>query len=182
MHWMDILTLMVMGFGTFAGYKRGLVLEATDWLIGGVAGLIAFRGFRPFGAFVHRIVKSWPQETAESVCFWFLLLFAGLMILSAGLHIDRATREYDRIPPHVRAGGGTFLAFFKCLVISSLLSAYLPYSDGLAAAEKLAVRRSASAKALRGLSAPIGVIVAIITPEDIAQKYRDAVNPPRPLP
>lgn len=174
---MDIVTLMVIGFGTYAGYKRGLVLEFGDWLIGGVAGLIAFRGFRPLGAFVHRILKSWPETYCERLSFWFLLMFFGLMIFSAALHVDRATREYDRIPPNVRNGGGTFLAFFKSLVIASLLAAYLPYSDGLATAEKIALRRSASAKALRGLAAPIGVIVAIITPDDIAQKFRDATDP-----
>lgn len=174
---MDIVTLMIIGFGTAAGYKRGLVLEATDWLIGGIAGLAAFRGFRPFGAFLHRMIKGWPINYCESIGFWILLLFFGVLILSAGLHVDRATREYDRIPPEVRNYGGAVSAFLKCLVICCVLCAYLPYSDGLAAAEKAALKRSASATALKSLAAPVGVLVAIIAPDDIAQKFRSATAP-----
>lgn len=167
---------MVLGFGTAAGYKRGVVLEITDWAIGMIAGLIAFRGFRPFGAFIHRMIKGWPEPTAANIGFWFLLLFFGIMILSAGLHIDRAAREQDRVPPEVRKYGGLAVAFVKCLVIASLLCAYLPYSDGLTVAEKNAVHKAGSSQMLRGLSAPIGVLVNVIAPDDIAQKYKEAVK------
>jgi hypothetical protein len=177
---MDIVTLMIIGFGTAAGYKRGLILEITDWLIGGIAGLIAFRGFRPLAGFMHRLIKGWPVEYCERAGFWFLLLFFGIMILSLGLHIDRATREYDRIPPEVRNYGGAFSAFFKTLVICSLLCAYLPYSDGLAAAEKTALRRSTAATTLKALGPPVGVLVGIVTPEDIANKYRKAISSTAP--
>jgi len=173
---MDIVALMIVGFGTAAGWKRGLVLEISDWGIGLVAGLIAFRGFRPLGSFLHRLIKGWPQDTCESVGFWFLLLFFGVMVLSLGLHVDRATREFDRIPKTVRDYGGAIFAFFKCLVVSSLLCAYLPYSDGLAAAEKKALRNSTASTVLKGLRAPIGVLVRVIAPEDIAKKYDDAVS------
>lgn len=173
---MDVITLMVLGFGTAAGYKRGLILEMTDWSIGLFAGAISLRGFRPFGGFIHRMIPGWPPSTCDSVAFWFLLLFFGIMILSAGLHIDRATREYDRIPPEVRNYGGTAVAFFKCLIIASLLCAYLPYSDGITSAERSGVKKSASAQALRGLSAPIGTLVSVVAPEDIAKKYREAVK------
>lgn len=173
---MDVITLMVLGFGTAAGYKRGLILEMTDWSIGLFAGLVSLRGFRAFGGFIHRMIPGWPAPTCESVAFWFLLLFFGVMILSAGLHIDRVTREYDRIPPEVRNYGGMSVAFVKCLVIASLLCAYLPYSDGITTAERSGVKASASAKTLRGLSAPIGTLVSVIAPADIAQKYRDAVK------
>ena len=173
---MDIVTLLIIGFGTYAGYKRGLVLEATDWLIGGVGGLIAFRGFRPLGAFMHRWIKGWSVESCESVGFWFLMLTFGLLILSAGLHVDRATREFDRIPAEIRNFGGAASAFLKCLVISCLLCAYLPSSDGLATAEKKALRASMASRVLRGLSAPVGVLVSVITPEDIAKKYKEAVS------
>lgn len=176
MHWIDIICLMVLGFGTYAGYKRGLVLEMTDWSIGLVAGLIAFRGFRPFGGFVHRMIPGWPEPTSQSISFWFLLLFFGIMVLSAGLHVDRATREGDRIPPEVRNYGGTLVAFVKCLVICSLLCAYLPYADGLTNAEKQGVRRAPSSSLFRSLSAPIGVLVSVIAPDDIAKKYREAVK------
>ena len=176
MHWIDIICLMVIGFGSAAAYKRGLVLEMTDWTIGLVAGLAAFRGFRPFGGFIHRMIPGWPEPTSQSIAFWFLLLFVGIMVLSAGLHIDRATREYDRIPPEVRNYGGLAVGFVKCLVIASLLCAYLPYSDGLTSAEKNGVRRAMSAGVLRSLSAPINVIVSIVAPDDIARKYREAVK------
>lgn len=167
---------MVLGFGTYAGYKRGMVLEMTDWSIGLIAGLIAFRGFRPFGAFIHRMIPGWPEPTAQSIGFWFLLLFFGIMILSAGLHVDRATREGDRIPPEIRNYGGLAVAFVKCLIICSLLCAYLPYADGLTQAEKQGVRRAPSSALFRGLSSPIGVIVSVVAPEDIAKKYREAVK------
>ena len=173
---MDVITLMVLGFGTAAGYKRGLILEITDWCIGLFAGAISLRGFRALGGFLHRMIPGWPVHTCESVGFWFLLLFVGVMILSAGLHIDRATREYDRIPPEVRNYGGMSVSFVKCLIIASLLCAYLPYSDGITSAERSGVRASASAKTLRGLSAPIGVLVSVVAPDDIAQKYREAVK------
>lgn len=176
MHWIDIITLMVLGFGTAAGYKRGLILEMTDWSIGMFAGLVAFRGFRPFGGFIHRMIKGWPEPVAQKIAFWFLLLFFGIMILSAGLHIDRATREQDRIPPEIRKYGGLSVAFVKCLVIASLLCAYLPYSDGLTSAEKSGVRKAGSSQVLKSLAAPIGVLVTVIAPDDIAQQYKDAVK------
>ncbi len=167
---------MVIGFGTYAGYKRGLVLEITDWVIGLVAGLVAFRGFRPFGGFIHRMIPGWPEPTSQSIAFWFLLLFCGIMILSGGLHVDRATRENDRIPPELRNYGGLAVAFVKCLLICSLLCAYLPYADGLTNSEKQGVRRAPSSGIFRGLSGPIGGLVGIIAPDDIAKKYRDAVK------
>ena len=176
MHWIDIICLMVIGFGTAAGYKRGLVLEITDWVIGIVAGLIAFRGFRPFGSFIHRMIPGWPEPTAQSIGFWFLMIFFGIMILSLGLHIDRAAREDDRLPVEIRDYGGTVVAFVKCLIIASLLCAYLPYSDGLTNSERQGVRRAMSSGILRGLSAPIGVLVSLVTPADISQKYREAVK------
>lgn len=176
MHWIDIICLMVIGFGTAAGYKRGLVLEVTDWCIGIIAGLIAFRGFRPFGAFIHRMIPGWPEPTAQSIGFWFLLLFFGIMVLSLGLHIDRAARENDNLPPEVRNYGGTVVAFVKCVIIASLLCAYLPYSDGLTNSERQGVRRAMSSVALRGLSAPVGVIVSLVTPADIAQKFRESTK------
>lgn len=167
---------MVLGFGTAAGYKRGMILEMTDWAIGLIGGLVAFRGFRPFGGFIHRMIPGWPEPTSQSIAFWFLLLFFGIMILSAGLHIDRATREQDRIPPEVRNYGGLVVAFVKCLIICSLLCAYLPYADGLTQSEKQGVRRALSSGIFRSLSAPINVLVSVIAPDDIAQKYRDATK------
>jgi len=173
---MDVITLMVLGFGTAAGYKRGLVLEITDWCIGLFAGAISLRGYRAFGGFTHRMIPGWTANGCDSLGFWFLLLFFGIMILSAGLHIDRTTREYDRIPPEVRNYGGMAVAFVKCLIIASLLCAYLPYSDGITSAERSGVKASATAQALRGLSAPIGTLVSMVAPEDIAKKYREAVK------
>jgi hypothetical protein len=174
---MDILTLMIMGFGTYIGYKRGLMLELTDWCIMIFAGLVAFRGFRPFGSFMKRVLfKEWSQSSVENIAFWMLLMIFGIAILTAGLHIDRATREFDRIPPEVRNYGGMVTAFFKCLVICCLLAAYLPHNKGLAEAEKIALRGAASTRALHAMSGPVTVLVAIVTPEDIAAKFRKAIR------
>lgn len=176
MHWMDVITLMIMGFGTYIGYKRGLVLELTDWCIGLIAGTIAFRGFRPFGNFVHRILKEWPLETCENLAFWFLLMVFGLVIVTAGLHADRATREFDRIPPEIRAYGGAVVAFFKCLTICCLIAGYLPTTKGLASPEKLALSKAASTTALKTLGGPVVLLVSMVAPEDIAEKFRKSIE------
>lgn len=175
---MDVITLMIMGFGTYIGYKRGLILEMTDCCIGLFAGLVAFRGFRPFAGFLHRMpyLKEWQVPTLESISFWFLLLVFGIAILTAGLHLDRATREFDRIPSDVRGYGGGCVAFFKCLVICCLLAAYLPQSKGLATAERIQLNRAASTVALKNISAPVSVLVSIIAPEDIAAQFKKAVS------
>lgn len=176
MHWLDLVVVMVIGFGTYAGYKRGLVLELTDWAMMIFASLVAFRGFRPLAGFLHRMIPAWPLPNCESIAFWFLMLFFGIAILTVGLHIDRATREFDRIPPEVRAYGGTSVAFFKTIVISCVLAAVLPLSGGLAPAEKRAVKKSASATLLRGISAPVTAVVAVITPADLAKKFSDSLR------
>lgn len=173
---MDVITLLIMGFGTYVGYKRGLVLELTDWCVGLFAGMIAFRGFRPFGGFIHRILKEWPLETCENLAFWFLLMTFGLIIVTAGLHADRSTREFDRIPPEIRSYGGMTVAFFKCLTISCLLAAYLPTTKGLAAPEKIALNKAASTRALKSMSGPVSVLVSLVAPQDIAEKFRKAVR------
>lgn len=176
MHWLDVLVMMLIGFGTYAGYKRGLVLELTDWAIMIFASLAAFRGFRPLAGFMHRMFPGWTLPYCESIAFWILMLFFGLAILSAGLHIDRATREFDRIPPEARAYGGTGVAFFKTIVLSCLMAAMLPMSSGLAPAEKRAVKKSASAGLLRGISAPVTAVVSVITPADLAKKFSDSLR------
>lgn len=175
-HWLDILVVIVMGFGTYIGSKRGLMLELTDWCIMIFASLAAFRGFRPLGAFLHRMIPAWPLPNCETIAFWFLLLVVGVGVLTVGLHADRATREFDRIPPEVRQYGGLTVAFFKCLVLACVLAATLPYSSGLSSAEKKAAKKSASATALRSVSGPVALIVGIVTPEDYAKKFRDALR------
>lgn len=173
---MDVITLMILGFGTYIATRRGLVLELTDCCIMMFAGLVAFRGFRMVGSFIHRVAPGFALSTSESIAFWGLLLVFGLMILTAGLHVDRATREFDRIPPEVRFYGGGCVGFFKCLVIAILLSAALPQSKGLAEAERLALNKASSTQALHAMSSPVGVMVSIIAPDDIADKFRKAVR------
>lgn len=170
---MDILVLLVMGLGTFIGYKRGLVHEVTDCLIGVIGGFIAFRGFRPFGGFVLRMAPGWGEDASMRFGFWFLFLVFGIAILTAGLHIDRATREFDRIPPEVRNYGGGLIAFFKCLVISILLAVYLPTADGISPSERAIIKRSAASTGLRVLSAPVGALMGVLCPADIAKRFNE---------
>ncbi len=165
---------MIIGFGTYIGTKRGLVLELTDWTVMIVAGVVAFRGFRPLGDFLHRMIKAWPQENCETIAFWFLLLLAGLAILTGGLHLDRQTREFDRIPPEIRQYGGGLVAFAKSLTIACLVAVLLPFASGLTVAEAKSARRSAGATAMRALGTPVGVFVGIVCPSDLAEKWRKA--------
>lgn len=173
-HWLDIVVVMIIGFGTYIGTKRGLVLELTDWTVMILAGIVAFRGFRPLGEFLNRMIKAWPLENCETIAFWFLLLFVGLAILTAGLHLDRQTREFDRIPPEIRNYGGGFVALSKSLTIACLVAVLLPYASGLTMAEAKSARRSAGATAMRALGTPVGVLVGIVCPSDLAEKWRKA--------
>jgi hypothetical protein len=173
---MDGLTFLIIGIGTYIGYKRGLVLEVTDWFIGFVAGFAAFRGFRPLGKTIFRFAPGWGEDGSMSVAFWFLLVFVGVAVLTAGLHIDRSTREFDRIPPEVRNYGGLVSAFVKSIVLCVLLAVYLPMSDGLAEAEKASLKRSGSATALRNISPPVAAIMGVIAPRDLAEKFQKAAS------
>lgn len=174
MHWLDLVILMIIVFGTYIGSKRGLILELTDWTILVLGGIIAFRGFRPLGAFMHRMVKAWPPENCETMAFWFLILFGGLAILTGGLHLDRQTREFDRIPPEIRRYGGGIVAFGKSLTIACLVAVLLPFAGGLTVSEAKSARKSAGATAMRALATPVGVVVGIICPNDLAEKFRKA--------
>ena len=165
---------MIIVFGTYAGTKRGLILELTDWTIMIIGGIFAFRGYRPLAGFLHRMIKAWPPENCETIAFWFLVLFGGLAILTGGLHLDRQTREFDRIPPEIRRYGGGIVSFGKSLTIACLVAMLLPSAGGLTASEAKAARKSASAAAMRALSTPVGVIVAVICPSDLAEKFRKA--------
>src|SRR5882757_8232619 len=97
--WANFFLLLVLGGITFAGYKRGLVHEITDWVSLFGAALLSYRLYRPIGSAMHAsIFNGWTESATFNCAFWMLFAPTALVLLSIGLHLDRVSKEEQRFP------------------------------------------------------------------------------------
>ena len=177
MHWSDIFILGVIIGGTYVGTKRGLVLETTDWLMIVLGGTVAFRGYRPLAkALKAGVLAGWSKGAIEWLTFLFFLVPALVGILSLGLHLDRITKEQDRLPPEVRTYGGGVVAFAKYIVLMCIFVGWMPTTGGLSAPDAADFRKGAMVNVMRNLNAPAAGVVRVVAPSDMADKFINEMN------
>jgi hypothetical protein len=171
-HWIDVVLLLLIGGLTYAGYKRGLVVEVFDWIMLIVASTLTLRSYRIVaGAMRSAVLKGWDKDASEMVFFWLIFLPLCIVVITMGLHLDRVTREEDRIPEQIRNAGGGLVAFFKSLVLGCLLVAWLPTTHMLADSEKADFRHAAGTNIMRGLDGPVSGLIELAAPSDLAQPF-----------
>jgi membrane protein required for colicin V production len=93
LNWIDLLIIVVLALGAFAGFTQGLIRYALSWVVILVAFIIAAQLKGP----VNDALSFWDAFTPEVREFWiFIVLFVGLVI--AGWFIVRAFYRTTRLP------------------------------------------------------------------------------------
>lgn len=170
--WADLLLIIVIGGITYAGFKRGMVHELTDWAVIIGAGTFAMRLCRVLGGALHNgPFHGWSESATYKLAFWLLFIPAALGILSLGLHLDRITREQERFPEAVRNYVGVVLAFVKAMVLASLFVVWVPSSDTLTPAETRNFHRSPMVNFVRAANPLVRALVSVACPSDLAAKF-----------
>ena len=179
MHWADIFIIGVIGGGVYLGAYRGLVLELTDWLFCLGSATVGFRLYGWLGdALKSSFLRSWSDEWIYGVSWVFFALPTFIMILSAGLHVDRITKEQDRIPPEVRKYAGGFVALFKYVVMLGIWIGFMNGSTLMTDGELAQFRKAGMVTMMRTMNSVGVVMVRISAPQVMADKYIKNMNRP----
>lgn len=170
--WADLLLIILIAGITFAGFKRGMIHELTDWVVIIGAGTLGMRLCRPIGTALHNgPFNGWSEAATFKLAFWLIFIPTALGLLSLGLHIDRVTREQERFPEAVRNYVGLVLAFVKSMVLASLFVVWVPNSDTLTPAETREFHRSPMVNFVRAANPLVRALVAVACPSDLAAKF-----------
>jgi len=170
--WADLLLIILIGGITFAGYKRGMIHELTDWVVIVGAGTIGMRGCRVIGDALHNgPFAGWSVTATYKLAFWLLFIPVGIILLSLGLHLDRVTREQERFPEAVRSYVGLVLAFVKAMVLASLFVVWVPNSNTLTPAETRSFHKAPMVNFVRAANPLVRALVAVACPSDLAAKF-----------
>ncbi len=93
LNWIDLIIVLILALGAFAGFTQGLIRYALSW----VAILVAFIVAAQLKGPVNDALSFWDAFTPDVREFWiFMVLFVGLVI--AGWFIVRAIYRTTRLP------------------------------------------------------------------------------------
>ena len=170
--WADLLLIIVIAGLTFAGFKRGMVHELTDWVVIIGAGTLGMRGCRIIGTALHNgPFAGWSESATFKLAFWMIFIPVALGLLSLGLHLDRVTREQERFPEAVRNYVGVVLAFFKSMVLASLIVVWIPNSNTMTPVETRSFHRAPMVNFVRLANPMVTALVYVTCPSDLAAKF-----------
>ena len=177
MHWADIFLVGLVFGGTYLGGYRGLVLEVTDWLMLLGSAFMGYRLYRWLGGALHAsFLKGWGEDWVYGFAFLFFALPTFILILSLGLHLDRVTKEQDRLPPELRKYGGGLVAVVKYVVLSGLWVGFMNGSTLMTDSELGTFRKAGVVSAMRNMNGLGVIMVRIAAPSDIADKFIKNMN------
>lgn len=129
MTWVDGLLLFLVAVVTYAGMRRGIVLELFDCIIFLIACTVAFATYRWLASLLGFIPAT--SNTRCGLAFTLMLAASGTPLAFLAQIIDR---EYShQIVKAVREVGGLMIGFFKSWVLAwmfLLLIASLPLNGG----------------------------------------------------
>lgn len=93
LNWIDLIIVLILALGAFAGFTQGLIRYALSW----VAILVAFIVAAQLKGPVDGALSFWDAFSPEVREFWiFIALFVGLVI--AGWFVVRAFYGTTRLP------------------------------------------------------------------------------------
>jgi len=177
LHWADIFIIGVIGGGVYLGAYRGLIMEVTDWLFCLGAATMGFRFYGWLGdALKASFLRSWTDDWIYLVSWIFFAIPTFLMILSAGLHFDRVTKEQDRIPPEVRKYAGGCVALVKYVVMLGIWIGFMNGSTLMTDGELAQFRKAGMVSMMRGMDSLGVMMVRIAAPPAMADKFVKNMN------
>ena len=170
--WADVVLLILLVGVTYAGYKRGLINELTDWAVIILGGTIAMRLCRPLGNALHGgPFAGWTESATYKLAFWIVFFPLFLGILSLGLHLDRVSKEQERIPEQMRAYPGLILAFVKAMTLASLFVTWVATSGTLTPTETREFHKSPMVNFVRAANPLVMGLVYVACPSDMAARF-----------
>lgn len=172
MVWADlVLAGAILGM-SYAGFKRGLIQELFDLLTLGLSFGLALRLYRPLGEWFHSgFFSGWSEEWCLRLAFMFLWVPLVIGLMSLGFHVDRVTKENERLPEAVQEYGGGMLAIVKSIILAVMFVAWLNQSDMMLERERPAFRRAPVVQLVRGLNSLVKPVVYLVYPTDMARDF-----------
>jgi uncharacterized membrane protein required for colicin V production len=126
--WVDLVIILVLAAGVFAGFTQGMI----SYVLNAIAVVVAFILASQLKGPIHDLLGFWTMFTAEGrELLIFILLFVGFVV--AGWFIIRATYRRTRLPVAKQVdeiGGAIFGLIFAALVISFQLVVYDSFFKG----------------------------------------------------
>jgi len=126
--WVDLVIILALAAGVFAGFTQGMISYVLNALVVVVAFILAAQLKEP----MINLLGFWTMFTPEGrELLVFILLFVGLVV--AGWFIVRATYRRTRLPVAKQIdeiGGAIFGLIFAALVISFQLVVYDSFFRG----------------------------------------------------
>ena len=126
--WVDLVIILALAAGVFAGFTQGMISYVLNALVVVVAFILAAQLKEP----MINLLGFWTMFTPEGrELLVFILLFVGLVV--AGWFIVRATYRRTRLPVAKQIdeiGGAVFGLIFAALVISFQLVVYDSFFRG----------------------------------------------------
>lgn len=172
MTWLDIMIVLVLGVGIYGGYKRGVVAEAFDVICLLVGLTVACRVQAPLANTLNSgVLKAWGESWVWGFSFFIVFLPIAVAILTSGFHLDRVTKEQERIPREVSETGGLLIALPKYLILLCLFVAWFNQSWINLDRERGSLRRAPLVQLVRGLNPLAKPFVWLALPTERAKPF-----------
>ncbi|MBI3925097.1 MAG: CvpA family protein [Armatimonadetes bacterium] len=168
---------MLVGLLTYAGYKRGLVPEIFDIvaIIGSLTA--ALRLYGPFGAALKSsILTAFSDPWAYGMAFFMIWIPVALILFTLGLHVDRVTKDEERIPQVVREWGGLAVALGKSVMLGCLFLGFLGMTPQLTVRDRTSFRTAPVVQAFRNFTPIFYPLVDMMAPQSTARRFRTVIG------
>ena len=120
--WVDLVIILALAAGVFAGFTQGMI----SYVLNALAVVVAFILAAQLKGPLHDLLGFWTMFTPEGrELLLFVLLFIGFVV--AGWFVIRATYRRTRLPVAKQIdeiGGAIFGLIFAALVITLQLVVY----------------------------------------------------------
>ncbi len=158
--------------GIYGGYKRGLVLELGDIFALLFGFVLAYRIRAPLSkALYSGVLSAWGEDWVRGFVFLLVFIPVAGAILTAGFHLDRTSREHDRIPREVSETLGILVAIPKYLILACLITAWFNQSSMVTSRLRPALRKGPLVQTIRTLNPMAQALVSIAMPSDEADEF-----------
>lgn len=172
MSWMDLAALFFIGVFISLGYKRGIVLEITDFVAITLGGFMGFRLFEPISNLLFdRFFSGWSHNFLDRLIFFFLFSVTFLLVFSFGFHAQRKLKEDKKLEKEVDMKAGALLGAFKGVWLVVLCMGLFFYVDAVSPRERKKLKRGAVVRVLSGLATPISPFIYFMAPSKYAKDY-----------
>lgn len=175
--WADFFLVLLVAVLTWAGYKRGVVAELFDVLAIVGSLTLSLRLYSPLGDFLlGNILSAFTETWAYGIAFFLLWVPSALAIFCLGLHLDRITKDHDRIPKPVREWCGVLAGFGKSVLLGCLLIGLFAQTSFVGKRDLVAFRTAPVVQIFRGIGPAFQPVVTVMAPPAMARRYALALE------